>query len=196
MGVVVLAGAVVLWEEGLEHRVVAKNLGVVEPGLYRSGQFSRFMIGPALRQTRPDLIVSLSYDKPTNPHNMAEFAAARDGGIERVHVNLRGDGTGKPKEYVEALVHIVNARRDDKVVLVHCWAGSERTGGLTALYRTLIKGQPADETIVQELDAYGHDLDEGVLLDYLNNNVGVIAQGLVNAGVIDELPDPLPVFSR
>ncbi|MEM1012829.1 MAG: hypothetical protein AAGI46_11490 [Planctomycetota bacterium] len=193
--VVGLAG-VVLWEEGIEHRVTTKNVGLVEPGLYRSGQISRFMIGPAIDNLELDVIVSLSIDNPDNPHNVAEFEAARAAGVERYHVNLRGDGTGDPTEYVDALAYIVEARKADKTTLVHCWAGSERTGGLTALYRTLIRGETWGEDLVSELRDYGHDVDRGVLIDYLNEHVETIAQSLVDRGVIEALPETLPVFTR
>ena len=196
VGVVAALGfGVLLWEEGLEGRATYKNLDQVEPGLYRSGQVSRFSVGPALRRIDADVIVSLSPDNPENPHNVAEFEAARHMGVERHHVNLRGDGTGDPQEYVDALAHIHDAREKGKTVLVHCWAGSERTSGAAALWRVLVRGE-SPEDAVAEMPRYGHDLEEGVLVDYLNDNVAAIAAGLVERGVIDRVPDPLPVFRK
>ena len=190
-----VAFAVVLWEEGLEHRVREKNLGQVEPGLWRSGQLSRFNVGPTLSRVAPDLIVSLSYDNPENPHNMAEFEAAKTLGIRREHVNLAGDGTGDPMEYVDALQWMAEARDRGETVLVHCWAGSERTGGLVALYRVLFRGESPREA-VKQMRGYGHDVDEGVLIDYLNEHVGAIATALAERGVLGAVPDPLPHFPR
>ncbi len=188
-----IAFGVVLWEEGLKDRVRKKKLGLVEPRLWRSGQISRFMIGPTLSQVSPDLIVSMSYDNPENPHNMAEFEAAKALGIRRQHVNLSGDGTGDPGEYVDAVQWIVEALQRDETVLVHCWAGTERTSGVVSLYRVLFRGEsPADA--VTHMRGYGHDVDEGVLINYLNQNIGAIAAALVERGVLDRIPDPLPVF--
>ncbi len=197
LSLLVAAGlAVTLYEKGLEDRVEMKNLGLVEPGLWRSGQFSRFMVGPALAYVEPDLIVSLSEDKSTNADNMAEKAAAASAGIERVHVSLKGDGTGDPMEYVTALGYVIDARREGKTVLVHCYAGSERTGGMIALYRTLVQGRPADEAILDELSGYKHDVEDGVLIDYLNANVETIATELHARGHLAEIPRPLPHFGK
>ncbi|WP_339674913.1 hypothetical protein, partial [uncultured Gimesia sp.] len=42
-----IATGVLIWEELLEDRVVAKRFGVVEPGkIYRSGQISSYLIEP------------------------------------------------------------------------------------------------------------------------------------------------------
>ena len=188
---------VLVWEDGLKDRVTYKNLGEVEPGLWRSGQISQFAIGPALRSIRPTLIVSLSEDNPLNADNMAEKGAAETLGIRRVHVQLSGDGTGDPEEYVKALAAVIEEHERGGVVLVHCSAGSERTSGVAALYRTLYQGRPAAEA-VREMPEYKHDLEEGVLVDYLNENVAHIAQRLASGeyGVIDRVPDPLPRFER
>ena len=209
IGLTVAAGlAVAIWEGppdwlsdyGLKDHVLAKNLGRVEPGLWRSGQISPYTIGPALRRIDADLIVSLSPDNPDNDRNMAEFRAAERLGLPRVHVNLRGDGTGDPMEYVTALRHVIRARERGETVLVHCWAGSERTSGLVALYRTLYRGEDAAASSA-EMGEFGHEYDEGVLIDYLNEHVAFIADRLANpedpaeAPVIDRVPDPLPRFA-
>jgi hypothetical protein len=191
---VLVAGfLVVLWEEGLEYRMTRKNLTEVEPGLFRSGQVSRFAIGPTLARIEPDLIISLSPDNPENAHNMAEAHAAEVAGIERIHVNLAGNGTGAPAEYVDALEALYRAREADKRVLVHCWAGSERTSGAMALWDVLFNGEAPARTL-PDMAAHGHDLDDSDLLPYLNENIGIIAEQLVERGVLDAVPDPLPVF--
>ena len=195
--VAVLAFAVLLWEEGLKDRATYKNLAQVEPGLWRSGQISAHAIGPALRRVGPDLIISLSPDNLANPanHNAAEARAARVAGVRREHVDLRGDGTGDPREYVDALTLIADARARGDTVLVHCWAGSERTGGVVALWRVLFRGEkPA--VAVREMSDHGHDVEEGPLIDYLNRHLPDIAAALVERGVLDRLPDPPPEFPR
>ena len=192
-----IAFAVLLWEEGLKDRATYKNLARVEPGLWRSGQISAHAIGPALRRVGPDLIVSLSPDNLANPHNhnAAEARAARVAGVRREHVDLRGDGTGDPREYVDALTLIADARDRGETVLVHCWAGSERTGGVIALWRVLFRGEdPA--VAVREMSDHGHDVEGGPLVDYLNRHLPEIAAALADRGVLERVPDPLPEFPR
>ena len=210
IGLLATAGVcVVIWEgfpkwsglprQGLKDAVVAKNLGQVEPRFWRSGQMSPATVAPTLSRLDLDLIVSLSPDNPENSQNMAEFRAATRLGIERVHVDLKGDGTGDPMEYVDALRHIIIAREHNERVLVHCWAGSERTSGLVALYRTLYRGEDAAKASA-EMGDFGHEYDEGVLIDYLNDNVAFIANELAHPTdgrepVLKEVPETLPVFT-
>ena len=79
-------------------------------------------------------------------------------------------------------------------MLVHCAAGSQRTGGVFAAYRTLVQGM-APEQAIAEMQKFDWDPDKDqVLLDYLNENIGHIAQQLVLAGVIGQVPSPLPAF--
>ncbi len=194
----IAVGIALVVADGLKDRFTYKNLGEVEPRLWRSGQISRFTIGPALREIDPTLIVSLSKeDNPSNSDNMAEKSAAETLGIKRIHVNLSGDGTGRPEEYVKALAAIIEEHERGGVVLYHCWAGSERTSGVTALYRTLYQGQSA-EAAVREMHAYGHDVDEGKLIAYLNENIAYIAERLAGPDyrVLPAVPDVLPRFER
>ena len=191
--VAVVGVCVWLWADVFRPRLTAKNFGEVEPGLYRSGQVSRHVIGPTLRGRGIDLIVSMNTEDG-DPDDVAEKAAARSLGIPRVEYNLRGDGTGDPRMYVKGLVSLVTARRAGETVLVHCSAGSERTSGVIGLYRVLFEGwDPKDA--VPEMFAFRHDPRRNPdLLPYLNAHVGEIAQGLVDAGLLDRVPDPLPVF--
>jgi protein tyrosine phosphatase len=78
-------------------------------------------------------------------------------------------------------------------VLVHCAAGAYRTGGVVAAYRMLVQGgSPADAWA--EMKRYDWDDSEPQLPDYLNSNMAELAAQLVQLGVIDEVPDPLPVL--
>ena len=192
--VLAIAFIVLVWERGLDERTTSKNLGEVEPGFYRSGQISQHMIGPTLSKLDIDTVISLSPDNPDNADNMAEYNAAKSLGLERYHVQLRGNGTGNPDEYVKALAHLIEAKQHGHTVLVHCSAGSERTGGLVALYRTLFLGMPADEAVV-EMAEFKHDADENSpLIAYLNENVEYIAGELVRLGVLPAVPETLPHF--
>ena len=190
---VVVAVCAWLWADVFRPRLLAKNFGEVEPGLFRSGQIGRHVIGPTLRGHRIDVIVSMNTE-PGDPDDAAEKAAARSMGIARVEYNLRGDGTGDPQMYVKGLTRLVEARRAGETVLVHCAAGSERTSGVIGLYRVLFEGwQPRDAAA--EMFAFRHDPRRSPnLLPYLNAHVGEIAQGLVDAGLLDRVPDPLPIF--
>jgi len=189
------AVAIVLWQTVLKDRLIAKRWGVVEPGkIYRSGQLSRFLIEPMLRDHRIQIVVDLTGDDPGNRDQPAERAAIEKLGIDLRRCPLWGDGTGDIRQYAAAITAIVEARRANKPVLVHCYAGSQRTGGVIAMYRVLIEGvSPADA--VAELREYKWDPNrDQILLDYLNQHLAELAALLVENGVIERIPDPLPVF--
>jgi len=195
--VAALVGAALLWQvEGVKQLFGPRNWGEVEPGFYRSGQISRFVLKKALQQHDVKLVVFMSGDKANRPDVQAEAQICRDLGIERINCGLAGDGTGDIRSYANAIEAISKARREGKPVLVHCHTGSQRTGGAVAYYRMLVEGRPAAEAHA-ELLQYGHDpRDNPDLLPYLNAHMRELADILVERRVIDRAPDPLPVLPQ
>jgi protein tyrosine/serine phosphatase len=191
---VIAVAAPIAWNNGLRDQFIPRNFGVVEPGrLYRSGQISARLIEPTLERNGIKSIVALA-DAGMNPGDLlAEQQAAAKLGIERDVFPLSGDGTGRLEEYAQAVAAIDRSIQQGKPVLVHCVAGAQRTGGVIAAYRLLVEKLPADEAFA-EMRRFGHDPhDNPHLLEYLNNHMGELARRLVELGVIDQVPDPIPV---
>jgi protein tyrosine phosphatase (PTP) superfamily phosphohydrolase (DUF442 family) len=186
----------VFWKdiERLPRRFVPRNLGVVEDGrLYRSGQIHRSLLPGVLRDRSIESVVCLTYD-PGQPDFDAEERIVRDAGAEFLGLRgLSGDGVGDIALYVEALQRMKQRLDEGKTVLVHCSAGSERTGALIYFWRTLVRGvAPIDAW--QEVLSYGHDdRDNPKLRPYINANLSTLANILVERGVIARVPDPLPL---
>jgi protein-tyrosine phosphatase len=196
-GVLILATAgVLLWYfGGVRGYFVPRNWGVVEPGFYRSGQISRHVIEPTLKKNQVGLVVFMSGDKANRPDVQAEQQVCEKLGIERINCPLAGDGTGDIHSYADALAAVTRARKEGKPVLVHCHTGAQRTGGLVAFYRLLVEKRPAPE-VYAELRQYGHDPEDNPeLVPYLNAHMPELAKMLVDRGVIDRAPDPLPVIT-
>ena len=76
---------------------------------------------------------------------------------------------------------------------MHCAAGSYRTGGVIASYRMLIEGKAPDEAWA-EMERYSWNSDNPILPEYLNSHMGELTEKLLQLGVIESVPDPLPVF--
>ncbi len=198
--VVLLAGATicivlaVVWHNGLCDLLIPRNFGEVEPGLYRSGQISSRLIERTLKDHGIAEIVVLSNDDGNGGQDsQAEAAAAQRLGIERQVFPLSGDGTGRIDIYAAAVAAIDKARKENKPVLVHCVAGAQRTGGVIAAYRLLVEHLPADQAVA-EMRRFGHDPTANPhLLEYLNDHMAQLAQNLVDLGVLQRVPDPLPV---
>jgi hypothetical protein len=115
-------------------------------------------------------------------------------GMERFVFDLEGDGTGNPNAYVQALRIMTDPARQP--VLVHCGAGSERTGCAAILYRKLVHGTPVEEGLA-EARRFKHDPArnprlEGVLAEYGEPILRAVREGGQVPGV-PPLPEPKPV---
>lgn len=193
--VILIASAIVLWQGVLKDRLVAKRWGAVEEGrIYRSGQLSPYLIGPMLKQHRIQVVVDLTGDDPDNRDQPAERRAIAELGIELHKCPLVGDGTGDIRQYAAAITAIVEARRAGKPVLVHCYAGTQRTGGVVAMYRVLVE-HVSPSAALDEMRRYKWDpRRDSILVEYLNDHLGELAALLIEDGVIESVPSPLPVL--
>jgi protein-tyrosine phosphatase len=91
---------------------------------------------------------------------------------------------------VEALAGLLEARRQGEQVLVHCSAGSERTGLLVAFYRMLYQGWSGDRAYREYLDFRAHPPPKPKVSRYVRENWGTVARGLARRGWLDERPSP------
>lgn len=192
----VIGGGIWVWDGVLKDRLIAKRFGVVVPGsVYRSGQLSPYMIRKTLEENGIDLVVHLGEQDPNNKAHVAEQEAVEELGIERRLFPLSGDGTGDIESYAKAIAAIVEARDSGKQVLVHCAAGTYRTGGVIAAYRMLLEGASPAEAEA-EMEQYNWNPRNPILPEYLNSHMAELTQKLVEMGVLDSVPDPLPVLAE
>ncbi|MEQ9454836.1 MAG: tyrosine-protein phosphatase [Phycisphaeraceae bacterium] len=193
--ILVIVG-VVVWEEVLEDRLIAKRFGTIIPGeVYRSGQISPYLIEDVLRDNEIDVVIDFTgIGNGPDEEQQAETAAIASLGITGHRFPLAGDGTGNPESYVSALVTLREAMASDQQVLMHCSAGSQRTGGATGFYRLFYEGW-TPEQVIDELKQYDWSpRKDTILLRYMNEHMAFIAQRLVEEGALAAVPDPLPVM--
>jgi len=139
---VLAAGLAALWEHALKDSVLPKRWGVIEKGaLYRSGQLPAPLLRRVLARHGIRVVVDMTPIEPDNVKQAAESRLLAELQIALVRCPLSGDGTGDPVEYARALTALVHARRDGAPALVHCQAGSQRTGGVVAAYRLLFRSE-------------------------------------------------------
>ena len=195
--VAVVAGGVWMWEEVLEDRIVPKRWGVVEEGrIYRSGQLHPALVYKTLERHGIDLVISLidlTYaDDDDRAADEAERIACEELEIERRVFPLQGDGTGTIENYAQAIASIVECLEDDRRVLVHCAAGAQRTGGVVTGFRVLVQGWDPKRACA-EMAEYDWDPDKDrAVLDHLNAHMHELVAKLVEMGVLEAAPDPLP----
>jgi protein tyrosine/serine phosphatase len=121
-----------------------------------------------------------------------EVAQAK--GLRHLRFPLRGDATGPIDRYAGAVQGMVESEQAGRPVLVHCAAGSQRTGACVSFYRLLVCHDPP-ESVYRELVSYGWDPKANkVLLEYVNGHMHELAQLLVDRHTIDREPKPLPLL--
>lgn len=138
--------------------IFPKRFGVVVPGsIYRSGKLTTAALTKVVRENDIKTVVDLGAwveDTPQNRLANAREQATSDAlGVERHVFQLIGDATGDPKQYTEALEIILDPA--NQPVLVHCGAGTERTGCVVAMYRMYHDGLTLDEAYA-EAEKAGH----------------------------------------
>jgi protein tyrosine/serine phosphatase len=194
VSILVAAGGIYLWRAVIEDYVIPRNFGVVKEGLiYRSGRISARLIKDTLQKHRIQVILSLEHDNRDNPDQIAERQAAAELNIEKKVFPLKGNGTGDPEIYAGAVAALIQAERENKPVLVRCAGGTQRTGGVIAVYRLLVEKKDPS-FVIQELKQYKWKSRDTDLLNYLNENLAQIAESLHQKGLLDTIPSPLPTL--
>ena len=138
-------------------------------------------------------MIDLARDRWSDADARAERAAIERLGIRRLALErLDGSGRGDPASYVEALAAIAEAQRHDQRVLVHCSAGSERTGGVVMLVRTLFQGWSGPDAYAEYLRYRNRPPKSAGVAHYLDEHLAEIAAALVARGALGSLPGELP----
>jgi protein tyrosine/serine phosphatase len=193
LAVAVLAAGWLAWKELLGPRLIPKRFGtVIDNTLYRSGRIHPTLLPKVLDKYGIDDIVALTYASNAPEYQELEQRLATERGIRLERFPLAGNGTGDPAHVVGALVAIHDAVARGEQVLVQCAAGTERTGGVIYLYRTLVLGESPEDAYA-ELLGYGHRPARNPKLEaFLNANMAYFADALAERGILHSPPVPLP----
>ena len=188
-----VAAMILLGRWHLDGRFTAKRWGVVVPGrVFRSGQISRYLAEDMLRDHEIAAVVDLQGLDPTDAHQRFELAVGESLKIDHHRFALSGNGTGDVRMYVNAVETIARCEREGKPVLVHCGAGANRTGGVVAVYRLLVRGE-SPASVMREMAAYRcAPQDNPKLIAYLNANMAYFAEELAARNVLARVPDEIP----
>ena len=139
---------------GVLPNVAPKRFGVVVDGeLYRSGRLTPAATRLVVETHNINTIIDFGgFDKDPVAGERAQRTADALG-VQRHVLPLEGDATGDPNRYLDAL----RILRDPEsgTVLMHCAAGSERTGCAVALYRIIEDGWSVEQAI-EEARRFDH----------------------------------------
>lgn len=172
-----------------------KRFGVVAAGkIYRSGELTPAALAQVAQRYGLRTIIDLGADPAGSPDDIRAQRTAQALGLTRFRFQLEGDARGNPNNYVQALRVATDPAHQP--VLIHCSAGTQRTGCAIALYREIYEHQ-SREAALAEARQYDHDpRDNPHLRGMLDQFGGAIAEALVNGGQIPTepaLPPPVPV---
>lgn len=181
--VATIALGVLVWDKWIDPNVFPKRFGVVVDGeIYRSGELTPAATAKVVREHGIRTIVDLGAHELGSVEEHREADTADALGVDRVRFGLFGDGRGDPNRYVAALEIMRDPARQP--VLVHCAAGSERTGCAVALYRVHEQGWDLDRAYAETLN-YDHDTrDNPHLREMLDAWAKPIGAALGDGGVI------------
>ncbi|MDX2148056.1 MAG: tyrosine-protein phosphatase [Planctomycetota bacterium] len=178
LGVVALGlGGWGFWDAAIKPNVQPKRFGVVVPGqLYRSGELTPAATRDVVRDQGIKTIIDLGAAEPGTADDRRAQRTAEALGVRRVVFDLEGDASGDPNQYVAVLRLMMDPAAQP--VLVHCGAGSQRTGCAVALYRMIVEGVPQAEAI-DEARLYDHDpVENPKLTKMLDLYAGDVAASL------------------
>jgi len=155
----IVAGVVALgawaWVGNIAPNLYPKNFGVVDEGaVYRAGRLTPEAIREIVEARGVRTIVDLGAHEAGSPGERREDRTALALGVTLHRFPLFGDGRGDPNQYVRALRVMTDPAAQP--VLVHCAAGSERTGVAVALYRLIVENATL-ESAMDEAREYRHD---------------------------------------
>lgn len=180
--VIVIALAVVaaiyVYRDVIGPNVFPKRFSEVVPGqLYRSGKLTPAALTRVVRAHHIKTIVDFGAWPEGSRADRREAATAEALGVDRVRLSgLSGDSTGEINGYVQALRIMNDPERQP--VLVHCGAGTERTGCVVALYRMFEDGWTLEQAY-KEADDKGHSPTRNPhLRETLEHYTGAIQRSL------------------
>lgn len=186
-------GFVAWWLDVGRYHWEKKRWREVLPGtMWRSGQVHPGVIGPTLDAYDIDLVVDLDGGNEQRWDGRGEVREVRRRGLAHVQVDrLDGSGIGDPENYKQVLTSVRRAVVNGDRVWIHCAAGTQRTGAVMAMYRVLFEGWDGSRAFDEYLDVRGK-ADKGILFPFINKHLGEITDHLVEEGLLERRPDPLP----
>jgi len=150
LGVVLTGILTSLWYVG----VLNDNFRTVTPGkCYRSGQMSYGKIRETVTAYGIRTLINLK-GKKNERWYFDEMKAVNDTGIHHIDIDLNPWMLPPPQEVVKLLDAL---KKEPYPILIHCQAGSDRTGLACVLYRMVVEHIPLESALAEQLTwRYGH----------------------------------------
>jgi protein tyrosine/serine phosphatase len=130
------------------------NFHTLDPGMaYRSGQFSADQLIAAVEQYGIQTVINLRGANPGEFWYDEEIEVSEALGI--THVDHRMSAQSLPSPEVLAGI-IETLQTAEYPILIHCQAGADRTGAISAIYRMLMLGHEREDAMAELSPCYLH----------------------------------------
>lgn len=131
------------------------NVRTVDPGnIYRSGQLMRHRLVDVLDSKQIKSVINLRGYSPGNTALNEERDLCKTKDIKHVDINMSAHKLPEPGELRKLLKAFDTLPRP---ILIHCAAGSDRSGLASTLYMNICKGVSLNEAESSQLTwRYGH----------------------------------------
>ncbi len=130
------------------------NVHVVEPGrFYRSAQLDSAQLDHVIREDGIKSILNLRGASPGAGWYDHEVAVSRALGVTHYDFGISASHF-VPRARIDSILAIIRAA--PKPMIVHCKAGADRAGLVSALYQRVVQGESKDEADRQLTLRYGH----------------------------------------
>ncbi len=131
------------------------NYHQVTEGVYRSRTMSPNSLAQHITQDNIKKILILREDGNNNYWRIAEQAVAKSKDVE-VITHILNARVLPAKEKLQAIYNVLKTCKENgENILIHCVAGVDRTGQISAL-RLLMEGKSVEEALKQQTPAFGH----------------------------------------
>ena len=194
---IIAAFCVAIWGyvELVRPNVFPKRFGVVEAGeVYRSGKLTPAALAKVARRHDIRTVVDLGTWPEGSPGELREQRTAESLGVTRYRFDLVGDGTGNPNYYLDTLRLVADP--DSQPVLIHCGAGTERTGAAVVFYRTIVQGRDLGKALDEARRAGHSDSRNPKWRRVIQHWTEPIERAFDEGGPVggaEPVPDPSPV---
>lgn len=186
----ILIGAGALtWRKVVRDHVVPRNFGIVEAGeVLRSGRLTPRMLRAVCDENDIKTVIDFGAFAADSEKEATEQRICEEMGVDRVVLRLRGDGSGNPNHYVQAMRMMMD--EEHQPILVHCAAGAQRTGAAVVMYRHIVDGWSIEDAY-REATQYKHDpADDWPMLAYVAEWIGPIKTALDTGGWVEGFDHP------
>ncbi len=150
----VLAVLLLLYGAYLWQFEIRGNVHAVTPGeVYRSGQLSAARLKEVVAEHGIRSVLNLRGATPGESWYDDEMRVSRELGLTHYDVGIRARFEPPPERVAAILEVFKNAPRP---LLIHCRAGADRAGLVSAMWKVVMEGQSKDEAAGQLSVKYGH----------------------------------------